>query len=113
MKYFDAQLKYVASHASHFLGGSPSRDLIVNMIMHELYDLHMSNVAAMLISVEESSFNMYTKLLIGGKITEEDLKRRSNILSMGVFICKEIRHMVEYLSNDASISILGRKILQG
>ena len=109
MKYFDAQLKYVASHVNHFLGGSPSRDLIVNMIMHELYDLHMSNVAAMLISVEESSFNMYTKLLTGRKITEEDLKRRSNILSMGVFICKEIRHMVEYLSNDASISILGEK----
>ena len=109
MKYFDAQLKYVASHVNHFLGGSPSRDLIVNMIMHELYDLHMSNVAAMLISVEESSFNMYTKLLTGRKITEEDLKRRSNILSMGVFICKEIRHMVEYFSNDASISILGEK----
>ena len=109
MKYFDAQLKYVASHANHFLGGSPSRDLIANMIMHELYDLHMSNVAAMLISVEESSFNMYTKLLTGGKITEEDLKRRSNILSMGVFICKEICHLVEYLSNDASISILGEK----
>ena len=109
MKYFDTQLGYVASHAHHFLRGAPSRDLIVNIIMRELYDLHMSNIAAMLISVEESSFKMYTKLLTGGKITEEDLKRRSNILSMGVFICKEIRHMVEYLSNDASISILGEK----
>lgn len=113
MKYFDAQLRYITSHANHFLGGSPSRDLIVNMIMHELYDLHMSNVSAMLISVEESSFNMYTKLLVGEKITEEDLKRRSNILSMGVFICKEICHMIKYLSNDASISILREKDIAG
>lgn len=113
MKYFDTQLRYVASHVSHFLGGSPSRDLIADMAMHELYDLHMSNIAAMLISVEESSFNMYTKLLTGGKITEEELKRRNNILSMGVFICKEIRHMVEYLSSDVSISILREKDIAG
>ena len=109
MKYVDMKLGYVSSHARHFLGGAPSIDLIVNIIMRELYDLHMSNIAAMLISVEESSFKMYTKLLTGGKITEEDLKHRSNILSMGVFIYKEICHMVEYLSNDASISILGKK----
>ena len=109
MKYVDMKLGYVSSHARHFLGGAPSIDLIVDIIMRELYDLHMSNIAAMLISVEESSFKMYTKLLTGGKITEEDLKRRSNILSMGVFIYKEICHMVEYLSNDASISILGKK----
>lgn len=109
MKYFDTQLRYVASHVNHFLGGSPSRDLIADMVMHELYDLHMSNIAAMLISVEESSFNIYTKLLAGGKITEEDLKRRSNILSMGIFIYKEIRHMVEYLSNDVATSIFREK----
>ena len=109
MKYVDMKLGYVSSHARHFLGGAPSIDLIVDIIMRELYDLHMSNIAAMLISVEESSFKMYTKLLTGGKITEEDLKRRSNILSMGVFIYKEICHMVDYLSNDASISILGKK----
>ena len=109
MKYFDAQLRYVASHVNHFLGGSPSRDLIVNMVVNEFYDLHMANISAMLISVEESSFNMYTKLLAGGKITEEDLKRRSNILAMGVFVYKEICHMIKYLSNDASISILREK----
>lgn len=109
MKYFDTQLRYLASHLSHFLGGSPCRDLIVNMVMNEFYDLHMANVAAMLISVEESSFNMYTKLLTGGKITEEDLKRRNNILAMGVFVYKEICHMIKYLSNDASISILREK----
>ena len=109
MKYFDTQLGYVASHAHHFLRGAPSRDLIVNIIMRELYDLHMSNIAAMLISVEESSFKMYTKLLAGGKITKEDLKRRSNILAMGVFVYKEICHMIKYLSNDASISILREK----
>ena len=109
MKYLDTQLRYIASHVNHFLGGSPSRDLIVNMAVNEFYDLHMANISAMLISVEESSFNMYTKLLAGGKITKEDLKRRSNILAMGVFVYKEIRHMVEYLSNDASIFILGEK----
>ena len=113
MKYFDTQLGYVASHAHHFLRGAPSRDLIVNIIMRELYDLHMSNIAAMLISVEESSFKMYTKLLAGGKITKEDLKRRSNILAMGVFVYKEICHMIKYLSNDASISILREKDIAG
>lgn len=109
MKYFDTQLRYVASHVNHFLGGSPSRDLIVNMVMNKFYGLHMANIAAMLISVEESSFNMYTKLLTGEKITEEDLKRRSDILAMGVFVYKEICHMIKYLSNDASISILREK----
>lgn len=113
MKYFDTQLRYIASHAIHFLGCSPFRDLIANMIMNEFYDLHMANVAAMLISVEESSFNMYTKLLTGGKITEEDLKRRNNILAMGVFVYKEICHMIKYLSNDASISILREKDIAG
>ena len=109
MKYLDTQLRYIASHVNHFLGGSPSRDLIVNMVVNEFYDLYMANISAMLISVEESSFNMYTKLLTGGKITEEDLKRRSNILSMGVFVYKEICRMIKYLSNDASISILREK----
>lgn len=113
MKYFDTQLRYLASHVNHFLGGYPSRDLIVNMVMNEFYDLHMANVAAMLISVEESSFNMYTKLLTGGKITEEDLKRRNNILAMGVFVYKEICQMIKYLSNDASISILREKDIAG
>ena len=113
MKYFDTQLRYIASHVNHFLGGSPSRDLIVNMVMNEFYDLHMANISAMLISVEESSFSMYTKLLVGGKITEEDLKRRSNILSMGVFVYKEICRMIKYLSNDASISILREKDIAG
>lgn len=113
MKYFDTQLRYLASHLNHFLEGSPSRDLIVNMVMNEFYDLHMANVAAMLISVEESSFNMYTKLLTGGKITEEDLKRRNNILAMGVFVYKEICQMIKYLSNDASISILREKDIAG
>ena len=113
MKYFDTQLRYIASRVNHFLGGSPSRYLIVNMVMNEFYDLHMANISAMLISVEESSFNMYTKLLTGGKITEEDLKRRSNILSMGVFVYKEICRMIKYLSNDASISILREKDIAG
>ena len=106
MKYFDTQLGYVASHVSQFLGGAPSRDLIADMVMHELYDLHMSNITAMLVSMEESSFNLYTKLLTGRMINEEDLKRRDNIRSMGVFICKEICHLVEYFSRDTSSSIL-------
>lgn len=109
MKYFDMKLGYVASHVRHFLGGAPSRDLVADMVMREVYDLHMSNISAMLISVEESSFNLYTKLLAGGKITEEDLKRRGNLLYMGIFIHKEISRMIEYLSNDASISILRDK----
>ena len=109
MKYFDTQLKYVASHVNHFLGGVLSSDLIVDTIMRELYDLHMANIAAMMMGVEESSFNLYTKLLSGGMINEEDLKRRDNILSMGIFIYKEIRHLIEYLSRDASISMLREK----
>ena len=114
MKYFDMQFGFVSSHVNQVLGCAPSGDLIADadMVMKteiELYDLHMSNIAAMLMSVEESSFNMYTKLLSGKMINEEDLKRRDNILSMGVFIYKEIRHLVEYLSRDASISILREK----
>ena len=106
MKYFDMQFGFVSSHVSQFLGGAPSRDLIAGMVLHELYDLHMSNIAAMLMSLEESSFNLYTKILTGRMINEEDLKRRDNILSMGVFICKEICHLVEYFSSDASRSML-------
>lgn len=109
MKYFDMKLGSISSHVNHFLGGSPSRDLIANMVMHEVYDLHMSNIAAMLISVEESSFNLYTKLLAGGKIEKADLERRADMLAMGVFIYKEICHMIKYLSNDATISILREK----
>ena len=109
MKYFDMQFGFVSSHVSHFLGGAPSRDLIANMVVHELYDLHMSNISAMLVSMEESSFNLYTKLLTGRMINEEDLKRRDNILSMGVFIYKEICHLVEYFSSDASRSMLREK----
>ena len=109
MKYFDMQFGFVSSHVSQFLGGAPSRDLIAGMVLHELYDLHMSNIAAMLMSLEESSFNLYTKILTGRMINEEDLKRRDNILSMGVFIYKEIRHLIEYLSRDASISMLREK----
>lgn len=109
MKYVDTQIGYIESHVNHFLGGSPSRDLIVNMVMDGFYDLHMSNIAALLMSVEESSFNLYTKLLSGGMINEEDLKRRDNILSMGVFIYKEICHLIEYLSSNASISMLREK----
>mgnify|MGYP001775709777 CR=1 FL=1 len=112
MKYFDMKLGYVLSHVSHFLGGSPSRDLIADMVMHEVYDLHMSNIAAMLISVEESSFNLYTKLLAGGKIEKADLERRADILAMGVFIYKEICYMIKYLSNDASISMLRKKDME-
>lgn len=112
MKYFDSKLGYVLSHVSHFLGGSPSRDLIADMVMHEVYDLHMSNIAAMLISVEESSFNLYTKLLAGGKIDKADLKHRADILYTGVFVYKEICHMIKYLSNDASISILRKKDME-
>lgn len=106
MKYFDMQFGFVSSHVSQFLGGAPSRDPIANMVVHELYDLHMSNIGAMLMGVEESSFNLYTKLLTGRMINEEDLKRRDNILSMGVFIYKEICHLVEYFSSDASRSML-------
>lgn len=106
MKYFDMKLGYVSSHVRHFLRGSPCRDLIVNMVMRELYDLYMSIIAAMLMSVEESSFNLYTKMLSGGLINEDDLKRRDSILSMGVFIYKETCHLIKYLSSDASISIL-------
>ena len=106
MKYFDMQFGFVSLHVSQFLGGAPSRDLIADMVMHELYDLHMSNIVAMLVSMEESSFNLYTKLLTGRMINEEDLKRRDNIRSMGVFIYKEICHLVEYFSSDASISML-------
>lgn len=109
MKYFDSKLGYVLSHVKHFLGGASSRDLIADIIMHEVYDLHMSNIAAMLMSVEESSFNLYTKLLAGGKIEKADLERRVDILDMGVFIYKEICHMIKYLSNDDSISILREK----
>ena len=112
MKYFDMKLGYVLSHVNHFLGGAPSRDLIVDMVMHEVYDLHMSNIAAMLISVEESSFNLYTKLLAGGKIEKADLERRVDILDMGVFVYKEICHMIKYLSNDDSISILRKKDME-
>lgn len=112
MKYFDTQLGYVASHVNHFLGGAPSRDLVVDMIMHEVYDLHMSNIAVMLISVEESSFNMYTMLLAGGRIDKADLKHRADILAMGVFVYKEICHMLKYLSNDASIDILRKKDME-
>ena len=106
MKYFDMQFGFVSSHVSQFLGGAPSRDLIAGMVIHELYDLHMSNIVAMLVSMEESSFNLYTKLLTGRMINEEDLKRRDNIRSMGVFIYKEICHLVEYFSRDTSNSIL-------
>ena len=109
MKYFDTQFGSVSSHVNHVLGCAPSGDPIVDMIMKteiELYDLHMSNIAAMLMSIEESSFNLYTKLLTGRMINEEDLKRRDNILSMGVFIYKEICHLVEYFSSDASRSML-------
>ena len=106
MKYFDMQFGFVSSHVSQFLGGAPSRDLIAGMVLHELYDLHMSNIAAMLMGMEESSFNLYTKILTGRMINEEDLKRRDNILSMGVFICKEICHLVEYFSSNASRSML-------
>lgn len=106
MKYFDKQFGFVSSHVNHFLGGAPSRDLIAGMVSHELYDLHMSNIAAMLMGMEESSFNLYTKLLTGRMINEEDLKRRDNILSMGVFIYKEICHLVEYFSSNASSSML-------
>lgn len=109
MKYFDMQFEYVSSRVNHFLGGAPSRDLIANMIMHEMYDLHMSNIAALLMSVEESSFDLYTKLLSGKMINEEDLKRRDSILSMGIFIYKEICHLMKYLSSDASISMLREK----
>lgn len=109
MKYFDMQFGFVSSHVSQFLGGAPSRNLIANMVVHELYDLHMSNISAMLVSMEESSFNLYTKLLTGRMINEEDLKRRDNILSMGVFIYKEICHLVEYFSSDASRSMLREK----
>ena len=109
MKYFDMQFEYVSSRVSHFLGGALSRDLIANMIMHEMYDLHMSNIAALLMSVEESSFDLYTKLLSGKMINEEDLKRRDSILSMGIFIYKEICHLMKYLSSDASISMLREK----
>lgn len=109
MKYFDMQFEYVSSRVNHFLGGAPSRDLIANMIMHEMYDLHMSNIAALLMSVEESSFDLYTKLLSGKMINEEDLKRRDSILSMGIFIYKEICHLMKYLSSDASISVLREK----
>ena len=106
MKYFDMQFGFVSSHVSQFLGGAPSRDLIADMVMHELYDLHMSNIVAMLVSMEEASFNLYTKLLTGRIINEEDLKRRDNIRSMGVFIYKEICHLVEYFSRDTSSSML-------
>ena len=106
MKYFDMKVGYVSSHVSHFLRGAPSKDLIANMVMRELNDLHMSNIAAMLMSVEESSFNLYTKMLSGEMINKEDLKRRDNILSMGVFIYKETCHLIKYLSSDASISML-------
>ena len=106
MKYFDTQLGYVASHAHHFLRGAPCRDLIVNMLMCDLYELHMANIGAMLMSTEESSFNLNTRMLSGKMVNEEDLKLRDNILSMGVFIYKEICHFVEYFSNDASISML-------
>lgn len=109
MKYFDMKLGSISSHVNHFLGGSPSRDLLADMIIHEVYDLHMSNIAAMLISVEESSFNFYTQLLAGGKIDKADLKHRSDILYTGVFVYKEICHMIKYLSNDATISILREK----
>ena len=106
MKYFDTQLGYVASHAHHFLRGAPCRDLIVNMLMCDLYELHMANIGAMLMSVEESSFNLNTRMLSGKMVNEEDLKLRDSILSMGVFIYKEICHFVEYFSSDASISML-------
>lgn len=109
MKYFDKQFGFVSSHVNRFLGGVLSSDLIVDTIMRELYDLHMANIAAMMMGVEESSFNLYTKMLSGGIINEEDLKRRDNILSMGVFIYKEIRHLIEYLSRDASIYMLREK----
>lgn len=105
MKYFDMQFGFVSSHVSQFLGGAPSRDLIAGMVIHELYDLHMSNIAAMLMGLEESSFNLYTKLLTGRMINEEDLKHRDDILSMGIFIYKEICHLVEYFSSDASSSM--------
>lgn len=112
MKYFDMKLGYVLSHVNHFLGGAQSRDLLADMIMHEVYDLHMSNISAMLISVEESSFNMYTMLLAGGRIDKADLEHRADILAMGVFIYKEICHMIKCLSNDASIDILRKKDME-
>ena len=106
MKYFDMQFGFISSHVNQVLGCAPSGDPIAGMVIHELYDLHMSNIAAMLMGLEESSFNLYTKLLTGRMINEEDLKRRDNILSMGVFIYKEICHLVEYFSSDASRSML-------